>query len=83
MKDKDTRLMERLTEIRVADIWSDAFGRRIKDYNADFISIGGTSLLAAHIAAEISSQSGKKISLVDVIVSSSIRQLVHRINGEG
>jgi hypothetical protein len=72
-----TRLTE--NEMLMASIWTAVLGRAIRAPEADFLALGGSSLLAMQIAAEASSKFGRAVSVVDVLTSSSLRDLVSAI----
>lgn len=63
----------------MASIWSKVLGCEISDPMANFMDLGGSSLLAAQVARTASDQFGTKISVVDVIVASSLREFVSEI----
>jgi len=69
-------------EKKMAAIWAAALGQRIADPEADFLSLGGSSLLAAQVAVEASAKFGKHVNLVDVLLSTSLRELVSTIQHE-
>lgn len=66
----------------MAAIWAAALGQTIRSPNADFLTLGGSSLLAMQIAAEASKRFGKHISVVDILMSSSLRELVSSMEAE-
>jgi len=68
-----------IAEQKMAEIWSKVLGFDVSDPNANFMDLGGSSLLAAQVATKASSQFGTKISVVDVIVALSLREFVGEI----
>jgi hypothetical protein len=66
-------------EQKVASIWTKALGCEVPGPMANFMDLGGSSLLAAQVAKNASDQFGTKISVVDVIVASSLREFVDEI----
>lgn len=66
-------------EQQMASIWSKVLGCEISDPMANFMDLGGSSLLAAQVARTASDQFGTKISVVDVIVAPSLREFVGEI----
>jgi hypothetical protein len=78
------REMAYLTENEkiMAAIWASVLGQVIRSPEVDFFALGGSSLLAMQIAAEASDKFGKPVSLVDVLMSSSLRDLVSGIESE-
>lgn len=63
----------------MAAIWASVLGQAIRSPRADFFALGGSSLLAMQIAAEASNKFGKPVSAADVLMSSSLRDLVSAI----
>lgn len=63
----------------MANIWASVLGQAIRSPEAEFFTLGGSSLLAMQIAAEASNTFGKPVSAVDVLMSSSLRDLVSGI----
>ena len=68
------------SEQKMASIWSSALGFEISNPMANFMDLGGSSLLAAQVAKSASDQFGKKISVVDIIVAENLRELVGEID---
>lgn len=66
-------------EQRMARIWSKVLGCEVSDPMANFMDLGGSSLLAAQVAKSASDQFGTKVSVVDVIVAPSLREFVGEI----
>lgn len=66
----------------MATIWASALGQTIRSPNADFLALGGSSLLAMQIAAEASKKFGKHVSVVDILMSSSLRELVSSMEAD-
>lgn len=56
---------------RIRNVWESAIGIRIVDGSKNFIELGGTSLLAAKVAVDLSDTFGRPITLIDVIISPS------------
>lgn len=63
-------------EQKMAAIWSNVLGCEVTDPEANFMDLGGSSLLAAQVAKTATTQFGIKISVVDVIVAQSLREFV-------
>ena len=66
-------MIPRYTRQEMARIWSMVLGIEVSDPSANFMELGGSSLLAAQVAARASDKFGCKISVVDVIVSTNLR----------
>jgi hypothetical protein len=66
-------------EQQMASIWSEVLGCEVSDPMANFMDLGGSSLLAAQVARAASDRFGIKIIVVDVIVAPSLREFVGEI----
>jgi amino acid adenylation domain-containing protein len=62
-------------EATLAKIWQDTLRLNTIDLSADFFELGGDSLLAARIFAEIDRQLGKRLSPTVLLTSPTIEQL--------
>ena len=71
-----------VAEQEMAKIWSMVLGFDVSDPFANFMDLGGSSLLAAQVAAKASEQIGGKISVVDVIVAGSLREFVEETESQ-
>lgn len=70
-------------EQEMAEIWSKALGFEVNDPTANFMDLGGSSLLAAQVASKATEAFGFKVSVVDVIVSPSLRAFVGELETAG
>lgn len=60
----------------VASCWSEVLGRPIDEvYTSDFFALGGSSLLAVRLAAELGDRLGIEVSIRDVFSNPSVRQM--------
>lgn len=63
------------TQLELLKIWERVIGRELIDIHDNYFEIGGTSLGALRLFAEIEKQFGKKLSPVSIIEHPSIAQL--------
>lgn len=68
-------------EQEMATIWLNALGFDVSDPSANFMDLGGSSLLAAQVATKATEKFGSKINVVDVIVAPNLRALVQDFAG--
>lgn len=71
----DTRRWTEKEEL-MASIWTAVLGQTIWSPEAQFLALGGSSLLAMQIAAEATDKFGSPVSVADVLMSTSLRDLV-------
>ncbi|MCM5553310.1 AMP-binding protein [Pleomorphomonas sp. NRK KF1] len=67
------------TERRLAAIWSDVLGADVIDAEADFFTLGGHSVLAVRIVADIQRAFGLRLPLADFFAFPTLAQLAARI----
>ncbi|MCS3519249.1 phosphopantetheine-binding protein [Bradyrhizobium elkanii] len=60
----------------MASIWSSVLGQAIRSPEAEFLALGGSSLLAMQVAAEATDKFARPVSVADVLMSTSLRDLV-------
>ena len=63
----------------VADAWCAALGLQSLPHNANIFLIGGDSLTAVMIAAELAERLGVEISLSDLLEAPSLDEFVERV----
>ncbi|MGY3621900.1 phosphopantetheine-binding protein [Bradyrhizobium sp. USDA 10063] len=63
----------------MASIWTSVLGQAIRSPEAQFLALGGSSLLAMQIAAKATDRFGRTVSVADVLMSASLRDLVSGI----
>ncbi|RMF30433.1 MAG: hypothetical protein D6765_03170, partial [Bacteroidetes bacterium] len=71
------------TELQLARIWSRVLGLAPIDVRANFFSLGGSSLLAVRLFAEIERQMGKNLPPVTLLQHPSIESLAPLLTDEG
>jgi len=69
-------------ETGLYEIWRDLLGRDGFGLDDDFFSLGGDSLLVAHMVFDVTARFDRRISLHDVYDTPTIRQLAAVLNGE-
>ena len=62
-------------------IWRETLGASDASLDENFFDAGGTSLLAARLAARIKAQLGCAISAADILSHPSVRQLARKLGG--
>lgn len=67
------------TERRLAAIWSGVLGAEVVDADADFFTLGGHSVLAVRIVAEVQREFGLRLPLADFFAFPTLAQLAARI----
>ncbi|MDJ0837510.1 MAG: amino acid adenylation domain-containing protein [Acidobacteriota bacterium] len=67
------------TEIRLAAIWSDLLGIANPGAEDDFFEVGGNSLTAVPLTAQIEKVFGQKIPLAELFTSPTIRKQARRL----
>ncbi|WP_027526740.1 phosphopantetheine-binding protein [Bradyrhizobium sp. Ec3.3] len=60
----------------MASIWTSVLGQAIRSPEAQFLALGGSSLLAMQVAAEAADKFGRPVSVADVLMSTTLRELV-------
>lgn len=66
-------------EAQLCEIWSEVLGRPVRDVSAAFTDLGGTSILAAMVAARIHRDLGVRVDLATVFRSRTIQALASNI----
>ncbi len=66
-------------ECRLAAIWSDILGLEVADADADFFTLGGHSVLAVRIVAEVQRAFGLRLPLADLFAYPTLARLAGRI----
>lgn len=67
------------TEERLADIWSAVLQVKVDDADADFFSLGGHSVLAVRLLAEVERAFGLRLPLAELFTCPSVAKLAQRI----
>ncbi|MFH1058839.1 MAG: AMP-binding protein, partial [Pseudomonadota bacterium] len=67
------------TEQRLAAIWSTVLQVRVDDADADFFSLGGHSVLAVRLLAEVERAFGLRLPLAELFTCPSVARLAARI----
>jgi amino acid adenylation domain-containing protein len=62
-------------EAMLLGLWSETFGLDDVDLDDDFFELGGDSISAVHLAAEVEKAIGRRFSVKDVFKNPTIRQL--------
>ncbi|MGI5241841.1 AMP-binding protein [Dactylosporangium sp. CA-139066] len=68
------------TEIRAAQLWSVALDLDQISASDDFLQLGGASLAAMEVVSELSEELGRKVTVRDLLDSTSLRQFAARVD---
>lgn len=66
-------------EKRLAEIWSAVLGLQVSGAEEDFFRLGGTSLQAAHLTAEINRELGSRMPVSYLYVAPTVRKLARAL----
>ncbi|SBW19417.1 hypothetical protein FDG2_1359 [Candidatus Protofrankia californiensis] len=64
---------------RVKKIWADELGLSTLDWSANFLALGGTSLTALSIVAQVRDQLGRQVSDRDVFEAANVASFAERV----
>lgn len=70
------------TEARLAEIWAELFKRPEIGVNDDFFALGGRSILAARLIAQVAREFGVRLNISVLVRSRTIAQLGSLLDGE-
>ncbi|PWU11731.1 MAG: hypothetical protein C5B50_22825 [Verrucomicrobia bacterium] len=71
------------TEKLLAGVWCRILGRESVGINENFFHVGGHSLLAVRLLAEVEKTAGKKLPLVSLFQGPTIEQMAKALSAEG
>ncbi|TVL91461.1 MupA/Atu3671 family FMN-dependent luciferase-like monooxygenase [Streptomyces sp. SAJ15] len=72
-----------LTEMRLAVLWEDVLGTRSLGVRDDFFHLGGNSVLAVMLLAEVERQFGRRLSLATLIQGPTIAEMARTLDQKG
>ncbi|GGL10882.1 non-ribosomal peptide synthetase [Nocardia jinanensis] len=71
------------TEQKVADACAEVLGIERVGIDESFIELGGNSLTAARLAADLGTMFGKKVSVMHILADVTVQALARRLDAEG
>jgi FkbH-like protein len=69
------------TERKLLSLWQELFGISSLGVEDDYVALGGTSLLAARLFAEIAQRFGVKLPLTTILDAPDVRSLARHVDG--
>jgi len=74
------QLARNKTELAIAAIWQDMLGVEEIDIHTEFIALGGRSIVAVKMIAQIEEKLGARLSMLDLVTHPTIAGLASRID---